>query len=126
MENNRFENLWGPALLLEDDCNFWFESGCTTEVVFRNNYVEGCEYAQMWENAPVIRYTPKVMDENSSEFVHGKLIVSGNTFRKPIKGKHYFHLEYLREAEITDNDFDAPYALVKKVVGNVIDKNNKI
>ncbi len=126
IENNRFRNLWGPALLLEDDCNFWFESGCTTEVVFRNNYVEGCEYAQMWENAPVIRYTPKVMDENSSEFVHGKLIVSGNTFRKPIKGKHYFHLEYLREAEITDNDFDAPYALVKKVVGNVIDKNNKI
>ena len=125
IENNRFRNLWGPALLLEDDCNFWFESGYTTEVVFRNNYVENCEYGEMWENSPVIRYTPKVMDENSSDFVHGKLVVSGNTFRKPIKENHYFHLEYLQEAEITHNDFDAPYVLVKKVVGTVTENNNK-
>ena len=124
IENNRFINLWGPALLLEDDCNFWFESGYTTEVVFRNNYVENCEYAEMWENSPVIRYTPKVMDENSEEFVHGKLVVSGNTFRKPIKDKHHFRLEYLREAEITDNDFDAPYVFDIRTVGKITDKNN--
>ncbi len=125
IENNKFRNLWGPALLLEDDCNFWFESGYTTEVIFRNNYVEGCEYAEMWENAPVIRYTPKIMNENSAEYVHGKLIVSGNSFRKPRNGKHYIHLEYLREAEIADNNFDESYILVKKVVGNITEKDNK-
>lgn len=125
IENNRFRNLWGPALLIEDDCNFWFESGYTKEIVFRNNYVEACEYAEMWENAPVIRYTPKVMDESSTEYVHGKLVLSGNTFRKAKKGRHYIHLEYLREAEITDNNFDAPYTVVTNAVGNVIDKNNK-
>ena len=124
IENNKFRNLWGPALLLEDDCNFWFESGYTTEVVFRNNYVEGCEYAGMWENAPVIRYTPKVMDENSKEFVHGRLVVSGNKFRNPKNEKHFIHLEYLREAEISDNDFDAPYVFVKKTVGKITDINN--
>ncbi len=124
IENNKFRNLWGPALLLEDDCNFWFESGYTTEVVFRNNLVIGCEYANTVENAPVIRYSPKVMDENSTEFVHGKLVVTGNIFEKPKTDKHYFHLEYLREAEITDNRFDAPYGFNIKTVGNIIDRNN--
>ena len=36
IENNRFRNLWGPAMLIEDDCNFWFESGYTKNVIFRN------------------------------------------------------------------------------------------
>lgn len=126
IEKNRFRNLWGPALLIEDDCNFWYESGFTKEIIFRNNHVSGCEYAEMWKNAPVIRYTPKVMDENSTEYVHGKLVLTGNTFEKPRNDKHYIHLEYLREAEITDNRFDAPYVLETQVVGTLIDKNNKI
>jgi hypothetical protein len=124
IENNLFEKVWGPALLLEDDCNFWFESGYTTEVVFRNNLVIGCEYANTVENAPVIRYSPKVMDENSTEFVHGKLVVTGNIFENPKTDKHYFHLEYLREAEISDNIFDAPCDFDLINVGNIIDKDN--
>ena len=78
IENNRFRNLWGSALLIEDDCNFWFESGYTKEIIFRNNHVIGCEYAKMHESAAVIRYTPKVMNEQSEEFVHGKLVLTGN------------------------------------------------
>ena len=39
IENNIFKDVWGPALLIEDDCNFWFESGYTTDVIFRNNIV---------------------------------------------------------------------------------------
>ncbi|MBQ7120909.1 MAG: right-handed parallel beta-helix repeat-containing protein [Clostridia bacterium] len=124
IENNNFHKLWGPALLLEDDCNFWFESGYTNEVVFRNNRVTQCEYAGMWEKAPIIRYTPKVMDENSTEFVHGRLTVTGNTFEKSRGATHCFWLEYLREAEISGNTFDAPYEVVKKCVGNVIEKSN--
>ena len=78
----------------------------------------------MWEKSPVIRYTPKVMDENSTAFVHGKLTVTGNIFEKSREGTHCFWLEYLREAEISDNKFDAPYEIIKKCVGNVVDKNN--
>lgn len=120
IENNRFRNLWGPALLIEDDCNFWFESGYTNEIVFRNNHVIGCDFGKTWENSSVIRYTPKVMDENSKEFVHGRLVLTGNRFEKPMLDKHMLHLEYLREAEITDNSFDAPYAIYAKCVGNII------
>ncbi len=126
IENNNFHNLWGPALLLEDDCNFWFESGYTKEVVFRNNRVSACEYACTWEGSPSIRYTPKVMDENSREFVHGKLVLTGNTFEKPRGSGHCIWLEYLREAEISGNTFDAPYVIRKRCVGTVTDKNNNI
>jgi len=126
IENSVFRNLWGPALLLEDDCNFWFESGYTTEVIFRNNEVTQCEIASMWETSPVIRYSPKVMDEKSEEFVHGKLVLTGNNFSIPKEEKHSIWLEYLREAEITDNTFDAPYIIHQKCVGSVTEENNKI
>lgn len=126
IENNRFRNLWGPALLIEDDCNFWFESGYTKEIIFRNNHVIGCEFGNTWQNSPVIRYTPKVMNENSEKFVHGKLVLTCNRFEKPTLDKHMIHLEYLREAEITNNLFDAPYGIYTKCVGNVVDMNNVV
>ncbi len=124
IENNRFRNLWGPALLIEDDCNFWFESGYTKEIIFRNNHVIGCDFGVTWQNSPVIRFTPKVMDENSKEFVHGKLVLTGNRFERATLGKHMIHLEYLREAEIEDNIFDVPYGIYTRCVGKVDDKNN--
>ena len=126
IENNIFRNLWGAVLLIEDDCNFWFESGYTRDITFRNNLVEGCEYANTCEDAPIIRCTPKVMDENSKEFVHGKLTVTGNTFKNPTLGKHTIRLEYLREAVITDNVFDAPYQIKTVCAGIVTDKDNSV
>lgn len=124
IENNLFEEVWGPTLLLEDDCNFWFESGYTTHVIFRNNRVVSCNYANMYEGAPVILYSPKVMDENSKQFVHGKLTVTCNSFEKPVYGNHYIHLEYLREAEITNNFFDATLKIETVCTGSVIKNNN--
>ena len=124
IENNRFNKLWGPALLIEDDCNFWFESGFTTDIVFRNNTVSCCEYAAMWEGSPVIRCTPKVMNENSTEFVHGKLVITGNEFRNPPTGEHLILLEYMSETFIEDNVFDAPYSVKTKCTGKIKDKNN--
>ena len=126
IENNRFTNLWGPALLIEDDCNFWFESGYTKEIVFRNNLVSGCDFGKTWESAPVIRYTPKIMKEDSSEFVHGKLILTDNVFEKSANGTHSIWLEYLAEAEIKNNRFDAPYIVHTKTVGKVDGSENKV
>ncbi len=124
IENNRFRKLWGPALLIEDDCNFWFESGYTEDIIFRNNIVDSCSYASMYEAAPVIRVTPKVMDEASREFVHRKLTIGNNTFLNPVTGRHTIRLEYIEEVNIIDNTFDAPYEIYKKVTGKVT-KNNK-
>ena len=126
IENNRFYKLWGPALLIEDDCNFWFESGYTKEIIFRNNKVISCDYAKTWKSSPVIRYTPKVMNQDSKEFVHGKLILKGNSFEQPVRGKHAIRLEYVKEAEIADNTFDAPYTVETHCVGSVSEENNNI
>ncbi|MBO5859876.1 MAG: right-handed parallel beta-helix repeat-containing protein [Clostridia bacterium] len=126
IENNRFTNLCGPALLLEDDCNFWFESGYTKEVVFRNNVVSGCDFGKTWETSPVIRYTPKIMKEDSVQYVHGRLILDGNVFEKSSNVTHSIWLEYLAEAVIKNNRFDAPYIINKKVVGFVDDSKNTV
>lgn len=126
IENNLFRKVRGPALLVEDDCNFWFESGLTKEIIFRNNRVVNCDYSATWEKAPAIRYTPKVMNEESEEFVHGRLVVKGNTFEKPKENEHCFRLEYLSEAEITENIFDAPYTVHSHHVGNIVDEGNTV
>ena len=120
IENNRFRKLWGPALLIEDDCNFWYESGYTENIIFRNNIVDSCSYASMYETAPVIRVTPKVMDENSQQFVHGKLTIENNTFLNPITGRHAIWPEYIEEVNIIDNTFDAPLDVYEKIVGKII------
>lgn len=125
IENNRFRKLWGPALLIEDDCNFWFESGYTEDIIFRNNIVASCSYASMYEAAPVIRVTPKVMDEASREFVHRKLTIGNNTFLNPVTGRHTIRLEYIEEVNIIDNTFDAPYDIYKKVTGKVTENNKQ-
>ena len=111
IENNRFYHLRGPALVVEDDCNFWFESGYTRHIIFRNNTVTGCGYGEGDLRAQVIRYSPKVMKEDSKEFVHGKLTVTGNRFEEPPHGHHILWLEYLKEADMRDNSFDAPYCV---------------
>lgn len=126
IENNRFDTIVGAALCVEDDCNFWFESGYTREIIFRNNELIACNYGNTMETAPAIQYTPKVMDENSQEFVHGKLVLTGNQFLKPQHGGHSIWLEYLREAIVEDNVFDAPYAIHTKICSNVADQNNTI
>ena len=126
IENNVFNTLWGPALLIEDDCNFWFESGLTREIIFRNNTVIGCDYHETYEGSPVIRYTPKVMDEKSTSYVHEKLTVTGNTFKEPCGNTHLFLLEYVKDVDITDNTFDTEYRIKTKMVKNIVDRNNKI
>lgn len=124
IENNRFYKLWGPALLIEDDCNFWFESGYTREIIFRNNDVISCNFGKTRESSPVIQYTPKVMDEAFDGFVHGRLVVKGNRFREPLNGTHDFWLEYLQNAEISRNTFDAPYMIHTRKCGEITDIYN--
>ncbi|MBR2884062.1 MAG: hypothetical protein IKB93_04645, partial [Clostridia bacterium] len=116
----------GPALLIEDDCNFWFESGYTKEIIFRNNIIDACDFGPTYEGAPTIRYTPKVMNEDSEEFVHGKLILNNNIFKNCYGNTHLIHLEYLEKAEIKNNVFDKVFRTETVCVGEVIAENNII
>ena len=123
IENNRFSHLSGTVLCIEDDCNFWFESGYTNHIVFRNNQVIGCGYLR---SDSVIRYTPKVMNGESEAYVHGKLTMTGNDFRKAFPGKHVLRFDYLREAEIVGNTFDAPMEIRTHRSGTVTERDNLV
>ncbi len=124
IENNRFYKLQGPALLIEDDCNFWFESGYTKDVTFRNNDVISCNFGQSAYNGPVIQYSPKVMNEDYEGFVHGRLRVYDNRFLKPSGKKLTFRLEYLENAEIYNNTFEGEYEINVKNCGIIKEENN--
>ena len=126
IENNKFFKLWGPALLIEDDCNFWFESGYTREIIFSNNVIDGCDFGPTFDGAPTIRYTPKVMKENSEEFVHGKLLLENNLFKNCYGTAHKIHLEYLEKAEIKNNVFDKEFEVEAIHVGEVLTENNLV
>ena len=126
IENNRFYKLYGTALLLEDDCNFWFESGYTREIIFRNNEIISCGYNDTENGSPVIKYTPKVMDEAFEGFVHGKLTLINNRFKNPVCKNHKFILEYVKEVEIKNNTLDAELEIKTKNVKDVINENNFI
>ncbi len=126
IENNIFNKLQGPALLMEDDCNFWFESGYSKEVIFKNNQIISCDHGRTYPGAPVIRYTPKIMDENFHGYVHGKLILENNTFKDPIGEKHVLWLEYVREVEIKNNTFDTDFDIKTKNVHSMIKVNNTV
>ena len=126
IENNRFDTIGGAALCVEDDCNFWFESGYTRQIIFRDNELIACNYGNTVETAPTIQYTPKVMNESSDAFVHGKLVLTGNRFSDPRHGHHSIRLEYLREAVIADNTFDAPYEIHTKNCGDIVDQDNTV
>ena len=124
IENNRFYHLRGPALVVEDDCNFWFESGYTNHIIFRNNLLDGCNYGDNYPGAPALCYSPKVMNRESEEFVHGKLTVEGNEFVRPWRdGVHRFYLESLAEVEIVGNRFDAPHEINTCRCGHVTERN---
>ena len=127
IENNRFYHLRGPALVIEDDCNFWYESGYTRHVIFRNNRVIACNYGGNYPGGPLLCYSPKVMSETSEAYVHGKLTVEGNEFSNSWRGgKHIFRFEYLSEAEFAGNVFDAPYEIVTHRSGTVSERENVV
>ena len=60
------------------------------------------------------------MRENVATFVHGKLTVEGNIFKKPADGKHRFLLQHLKEAVIKNNIFDAEFEINKINTGKII------
>jgi hypothetical protein len=65
------------------------------------------------------------LPELNIAFVHGKLTVEGNEFRNPCRaGKHVFRFEYLAEADIRGNTFDAPLEVSTHRSGPVTQRDN--
>ena len=124
IENNVFYHTAGAPLVIEDDCNFWFESGYTTDVQFIGNKIIGCGYGFKGNGGPLIQVTPQVLNRNSAHHVHGKLTIKKNVFEEQNKAGYFFQFEYIDAVWISGNVFDAPYRIEEYNVGNIYLHNN--
>ena len=80
IKNNVFYKNGGMVLSIEDDCNFWFESGYTKNVAFKNNKVIDCGYGTGGTPIQVIHVAPQVLNVQANPKVHKKVVVKGNRF----------------------------------------------
>ena len=111
---------------MEDDCNFWFESGYTKEISFIKNKVVGCAYGFDGEGGPLVRFAPQVLSKDSNEFVHGSVVLSNNKFEKANLMGYNFSFKYVKTVELYSNCFDAAYEIEQVAVGHYHEKENII
>lgn len=108
--HNVFYKTGGSVLSIEDDCNFWYESGHTKDVLFAKNTVIDCAYATASETMPpakkppVFFVAPKVMDENFQGHVHKKIRVIKNRIVTDSRGEQgVYFFRYAKKVTIKKN-----------------------
>ncbi len=115
IENNVFYKTGGNVLCIEDDCNFWYESGYTTDVTFRDNDIVECGYGSLGRGAvPVISVNPQVLrpmtvtpdGREVPVYVHGRIAVTGNRFHFTDHVSTTVEVKYTRHFVFRDNDCD--------------------
>ena len=126
IDGNTFYHNMGAPLVIEDDCNFWFESGYTKNVTFTNNVVDHCGYGAKGGGGPLIQVTPQVLNKYSKTPVHQKLVIENNKFLKPNKAKHLFVFKYIKNVTLSKNFFDSPFSIEKVCANEVYVKENFI
>ena len=69
----------GAAVLIEGDCNEWFESGAIRHVVIERNRIENCAYVPAWGKAP-IQISPGAPSYMEGKAYHGTVEIRNNQF----------------------------------------------
>ncbi|WP_215224015.1 right-handed parallel beta-helix repeat-containing protein [Echinicola shivajiensis] len=142
VENNVFYRTGMHAILIANDCNFWYESGPVKDVTIRNNQFIECGYNSFPDSYP-IAIKPEVLEFQKGKYVHSNinildnefvlindallqgvstdgLVFKGNTIRMgkrdffPQTDRPMISLDHCKHVEIDGNDFTA-YAGERKV-----------
>ncbi|HBL40599.1 MAG TPA: hypothetical protein DDY98_03120 [Ruminococcaceae bacterium] len=114
IQNNTFRCMGAPVICVADDANFWFESGRSGTIWFENNTVEDCGAVEIPLGCDVIRYEPVVLDEQSTQAVHEKIIIRNNTFINHLADRYTINLNYVKCAEISGNTSNVPLHIKKQ------------
>lgn len=115
IENNEFNNLAGAALCVCDDCNFWYESSLTNDVIFKDNKVTNCAYNPFGENKEFeIFIKPEVMDKSFNGYVHNKIEVKDNVFSSNEKSINMLVM-YTKEFIIENNSSNKKIVISKDI-----------
>ena len=79
IQNNLFQ-VPGAGVLIEGDCNGYFESGAVQHIRIEGNTFDCCAYVPAWGYAP-IQISPHAPEYVEGRAYHGLVEVCGNTFR---------------------------------------------
>ena len=103
IENCHFDRTGMPALLMEDDANYWYESGPVHDMTVR-----GCTFEHCAE--PVISFNPQV--QNDAGPVHRHIRVLNNRFLLD-KG-HFLSAKWVSDLQAKGNRFVLPKGVEAK------------
>jgi len=122
IKNNTFKDIGGNALLIADDCNFWYESGRAGMIIFKNNRLINADYGMSGTQSAIINVNPVVLDKESAQFVHDKLVYKNNTVLNGVGDKYLINLNYIKSVIIKNNIMDKPYQISSNIVGKIVEK----
>lgn len=106
IKDNIFYKLGGSVLCIEDDCNFWYESGFIGNLIFQKNTVIDCGYGFAETNQPVIWCRPQILDFNKKVYPHKKLIIKENYFLHLPKKSYSIGVYHVNEFVFANNYAD--------------------
>ncbi|GAB3655596.1 right-handed parallel beta-helix repeat-containing protein [Echinicola sediminis] len=79
IENNVFFRTGMHAILIANDCNFWYESGPVRDVTIRNNQFIECGY-NSYPGSYAIAIKPEVLEFAKGQYVHSNIRILDNEF----------------------------------------------
>jgi polygalacturonase len=79
IENNTFYRTGMHAILIANDCNFWYESGPVKNVTIRGNAFIQCGYNKAPESY-VIAIQPETHNFIENRYIHSNIRIENNSF----------------------------------------------
>jgi hypothetical protein len=79
IENNTFFRTGMHAILIANDCNYWYESGPVKDVTIRNNKFIECGY-NSFPNTYPIAIMPETHNFVKDKYVHSNISIVNNEF----------------------------------------------
>lgn len=133
IEKNIFDHTSGTAILLCGDCNGWYETGSTRDILIRNNTFINALTSQFQFTNAVISIYPEIPDlKNQKKYFHSGIIIENNkfeTFDKPlVYAKSVDGILFKGNKIKTNNDYPSFHwnkkeFLFERVINAVIENN---
>lgn len=118
---NIFYKLSGSILCIEDDCNFWYESGFIGKLTFQKNTVIDCGYGTTETPQPVIWCRPQILDFDKDIYPHKKLIIKENYFSHLPKKSYRIGIYHVEKAIYEGNFSDRKMRIDSKYVKQFVE-----
>lgn len=104
----------GAAVYLEGEAEYWYESGATRELVFKNNRFVNCSYIPAWGAAPIVA-CPKAA-HSGGWFFHRRIALEEIPFSVSTNG----FCSFARRGDLYDGQPISRHARLPAPEGNAL------